>query len=210
MCNNETVINNERGFVLITSLLILLILLIIGVAATTTTTIELQIAGNEKVRQQTFYQADGGAELGTRVTYENALCINTGGFDETPADSGKMVVGGVEVFDLNFATPSGGTPPLPSDGTRDVVFYPGNAVDTAPHTNMTVGGRSLASAGSGLQMVAGYEGLGFGAAGGGTHVRYTINAQHLGQGNSESVIGLEWILSGHLINNASSSDCNFD
>jgi hypothetical protein len=210
MCENETFINNEKGFVLITSLLILLILLVIGVAATTTTTIELQIAGNEKVRQQTFYQADGGADLASRVTYENALCINSGGFDENPDGSGKMVIGGVEVLDLNFASPSGGNVPLPSDGTRDVAFYPGNAVDTAPHTNMTVGGRSLASAGSGLQMVSGYEGLGYGSAGGGTHVRYTINAQHQGEGNSESVVGLEWILSGHLINSASSLDCNFD
>lgn len=210
MCKNESIISNERGFVLIASLLILLILLVIGIAATTTSTIDMQIAANEKVHQQTFYQADGGAELGSRVTYENALCINTGGFVENPAGSGKRVIGQVEVLDLTFANPVAATPPLPSDGVRDVVFYPGIASDNDSHTNMTVGGRVVASTGSGLAMVAGYEGLGSAAAAGGTHVLYTINSQHRGQVNSESIVGLEWILSIQLINNASSADCNFD
>jgi hypothetical protein len=75
---------------------------------------------------------------------------------------------------------------------------------------MTVAGRTVATAGSGLQQVAGYEGLGKGAAAGGTHVLYTINSQHEGQANSQSLVGLEWKLSGHLINSASSADCKFD
>lgn len=52
--------NNEKGFVLVASLLILMILVVIGIAATNSTTIELQIAGNEKVTQQTFYAAESG------------------------------------------------------------------------------------------------------------------------------------------------------
>lgn len=210
MCKKETIVNNEKGFVLITSLLILLILLVIGIAATNTSTIEIQIAANEKIHQQTFYQADGGAELASRVTYENAMCINSGGFLENPSGTGKRVIGKVEVLDLSFANPGAGTPPMPSDGTRDVAYYPDTATDNDPHTNMTVAGRTVATAGSGLQQVAGYEGLGKGAAAGGTHVLYTINSQHEGQANSQSLVGLEWKLSGHLINSASSADCKFD
>jgi Tfp pilus assembly protein PilX len=210
MCEKETIVDNEKGFVLVTSLLILLILLVIGIAATNTSTIEIQIAANEKIHQQTFYQADGGAELASRVTYENAMCINSGGFLENPSGTGKRVVGKVEVLDLSFANPGAGTPPMPSDGTRDVVYYPDTATDNDPHTNMTVAGRTVATAGSGLQQVAGYEGLGKGAAAGGTHVLYTINSQHEGQANSQSLVGLEWKLSGHLINSASSADCKFD
>ncbi|MCK9295765.1 MAG: PilX N-terminal domain-containing pilus assembly protein [Desulfobulbaceae bacterium] len=210
MCKKESILSNERGFVLVASMLILLILLVIGIAATTTSTIDMQIANNEKVHQQTFYQADGGAELGSRVTYENALCINSGGFAEDPAGTGKRIIGKVEVLNLTFASPGGGVAPLPSDGVRDVVFYPGNASDDDSHTNMTIVGRTVATSGSGLAMVAGYEGLGSSSAAGGTHVLYTINSQHRGLGNSESVVGLEWKLSGHLINNASSADCKFD
>lgn len=54
-------INNEHGFVLVTSLLMLTILMIIGIAATNTTTIELQISGNDKLAKQTFYQAESEA-----------------------------------------------------------------------------------------------------------------------------------------------------
>lgn len=211
MMDKNKIMANESGFVLVTALLILLILLVIGIAATTTSTIDIQIAANEKMRQQAFYQADGGAELASRVTYENALCINMGGFLANPAGiNGGRAIGQVEVLDLTFANPAGGAVPLPSDAVRDVVFYPGNASDNDPHTNMTVGGVTVSSSGSGLAQVSAYEGLGQASAAGGTHVLYTINSQHRGAVNSESVIGLGWRLSSHLINNASSADCNFD
>lgn len=53
-------INNENGFVLVTTLLVLVILTFIGIAATNTTYFELNIAGNERVAQQRFYTADSG------------------------------------------------------------------------------------------------------------------------------------------------------
>ncbi|OQY21843.1 MAG: hypothetical protein B6I37_08055 [Desulfobacteraceae bacterium 4572_35.2] len=51
-------INNEGGFVLITSLLMLVILTIIGISATNTTTVELQIAGNDRIAKQVFYNQE--------------------------------------------------------------------------------------------------------------------------------------------------------
>lgn len=202
-------LNNERGFVLVASLMVLLLLVIIGVAATTSTYVELQIAGNEKVHKQSFYQADGGTELGIRVAFENALCINSDGFTETTVGSGEAVIGKVEVKDLTFAAPSDVVVSIPNDGIRDIVYYPDTAFDTDVHTNIAVSGQTMATAGSGLQMISGYEGLGKGAAAGGTHMLYDIIAQHRGINKSESVIGIQWRLSGHLINSASSSDCNF-
>jgi type II secretory pathway pseudopilin PulG len=210
MCKNNSVINNERGFVLIASLLILLILLVIGVAATTTSTIDMQIATNEKFHQQTFYQADGGAELASRITYENALCSsNFGGFTQNPAGSGTAVIGNagrVVVSDLNFADPAPGAVPLPSDAVRDVVYYPDNISDNDIHTNMTAGGFIDYGPGGGIG-VGGYEG------GGSAHdsaiVQYTINAQHRGMGNSESIVGLEWEMGLKLMDDAAPSDCNY-
>ena len=81
--------------------------------------------------------------------------------------------------------------------------------ENAPHTNLTVHGVTKNTAGSGLQMVSGYRGLGRASAAGGTHVRYAINAQRVGALNSHSTVTLEWRLSSHLINNASSFDCQY-
>ncbi|RLA96216.1 MAG: hypothetical protein DRG83_17650 [Deltaproteobacteria bacterium] len=53
-------VNNERGAILIIALLMLIILSLLGMAATDTTNIEIQIAGNEKVYKQAFYNADSG------------------------------------------------------------------------------------------------------------------------------------------------------
>jgi len=70
MMNNT--INNEHGFVLITSLLMLTVLMIIGIAATNTTTIELQISGNDKLAKQNFYNAEAAAmECAQRLENNN-------------------------------------------------------------------------------------------------------------------------------------------
>lgn len=59
----KTILNNDRGFVLITSLLMLMVLMIIGIAATDSTNIELQISANDKVSKQTFYVAESGWQV---------------------------------------------------------------------------------------------------------------------------------------------------
>jgi len=51
-------INNQKGFVLATSMLMLMVLTLIGISATTTTTTELQIAGNDRFAKQDFYNQE--------------------------------------------------------------------------------------------------------------------------------------------------------
>jgi len=53
--------NNEQGFVLVLALFMLTICTMIGMAAMSTSTIELDIAGNERVHKETFYQAEAGS-----------------------------------------------------------------------------------------------------------------------------------------------------
>lgn len=183
--------HNEQGFVLVVSLVILLILIVIGIVATNITTFELQISGNEKVHKQTFTQADGGSELGTRLIEENVACaegFNTTGDADGDGDQ-EAAIGIIIVDNLTFARP-GTVISDPSDFNRDV-FTPA-AYGTGPHTNMTFAGQTFATAGSGLQMVSGYEGLGKGSASGGSHISYDMNSQHLGPVNSQSLIALEW------------------
>ena len=53
-----SILKNEEGSVLLVGVMILLLLTIIGIAATNTTTIELQIAGNDRVHKTAFYAAE--------------------------------------------------------------------------------------------------------------------------------------------------------
>ncbi len=201
----------EDGFVLVTTLIFLVILSLLGLAGIMTSTVEIKIAGNDRLHKETFYQADGGTETGLVLAYENALCLNSGGFNEggTP---GEAEIGFIRVSNLSYSEPGQGTTVTPSDGppaVRDAVYYSAMGDDSRPHTNFTINGVSEYTPGSGLHMVSGYRYLGRGAAAGGSHVRYTINAQRVGELSSQSTVTLEWRLSGHLINSASSFDCKY-
>lgn len=91
MRRHVTQIDNEEGFVLITGLMILLVLTLLGLAATTNTTIELQIAGNDRLHKQTLYQAEGGAIMGTEILEQNFNC--TTGFAPTGGNPWADLVG---------------------------------------------------------------------------------------------------------------------
>ena len=61
MNNNISTESREQGFVLVLALFMLTICTIIGMAAMSTSTTELDIAGNERVHKETFYQAEAGS-----------------------------------------------------------------------------------------------------------------------------------------------------
>lgn len=106
--------------------------------------------------------------------------------------------------DTTITIPSKDYPSDPSDTQRIAAYYPidqnyPNGYDpgatnaaNAPHTNFTLLGRILTTEGQGLQMIAGYEGLGKGTAGGGAQIRYGIKSQHIGHTNSASIIWAVW------------------
>lgn len=205
---------NEDGFVLVTAMVMLVILTLLGTFALNTTIFELQISGNDRVAKQTFYQADGGTYLAERLTFENAVCYNFGGFTETETNPSATRINKVKVERLNlmdnlFYPEETLSITPPTDTARDAVYYDTWNSDATPHTNINVAGQIKFTPGSGLQMISGYEGLGSGTAAGGTHILYAINSQHNGVRDSESLVGTEWQLSLHLINNASSYDCNY-
>ena len=53
-------IANDRGSALVLALLVLVLLTLMGISATTTSTIEVQMAGNDKVHEMAFYAAESG------------------------------------------------------------------------------------------------------------------------------------------------------
>ena len=214
----------EEGFILVVTMLILVVLSIIGLSATSLTRTELQIAGNDRIHKETFYQADGGTELGIRLVYDNAICSRTSsGFTENYNSGNDTLIGDrVVVTDNTFAENTAATVTSidPTDASRQIAYYPdidltaGGAglfttYDTEPHTNIQMRGRTKRLAGSGLQMVSGYEGLGASSVGGGTSKEYTIGSRHLGMRNSASLVQVRWQISTHIINNASTLDCKY-
>lgn len=102
--------NNEEGFVLVTGLLILVVLTMLGIAATKNTSIELQIAGNDRLHKETFYQAEAGAILGSELLEQNFNCAT--GFDSTGNFSGQQyrnIRGYIRAWEQNdaFGNPNG-------------------------------------------------------------------------------------------------------
>ncbi len=177
--------NNSNGGVTIAALLILAVLTIIGISSISTSNMEVKIATNDKVHKMAFYAADGGSQLGTELLELNIACAS--GF----AGDDLAITDDITVVDRDFwmqAVAPGSVGSFPSDTERDVLIN--NAAGT--HTNLSIFGATAFGVGGAIEMAAGYEGKGKGAAGGGVSLLYEIHSQHLGLQNSESVVAIEW------------------
>ncbi|ACN15856.1 PilX [Desulforapulum autotrophicum HRM2] len=188
-------VNNDSGSALIMALLILTVLTIIGISAVTTSTIETKIASNDMLHKKAFYSADGGTEVGREVLEQNVAC--PAGFKTEPLTIGTAVIEN-KSFALEENEPGS---EYPTDTVRDVHFP---ADDTQPHTNIIAFGNTQLSKGSALQMAAGYEGKGKGAAGGGGEIIYSLYAKFQGKRNSRSCIMIHYR---HLIGHE--GECNY-
>jgi Tfp pilus assembly protein PilX len=75
MKNPLHIVNNETGSLMVIGVVILMLLTFIGIAITTTTSIELQIAGNDKLQKFAFYTADGATEVASELLEQNLGCM---------------------------------------------------------------------------------------------------------------------------------------
>lgn len=219
MSSPNNIKDNEQGFVLVTSLLIMLVLTIIGIAGSRNTSTELLIAGNDRTYKETFFNADGGAEVGQELLEQNLACIT--GFPSknnfvspyTDLNGGALVDNFAYVKTIDFWRNFSPTD-VPSDindndtygiQNRDI-FFPVNTYSTSnPHTNLNIAGSTKLTTGSAIQMAAGYEGKGYALGSGGAYLIYDIFSQHLGKNNSESVIHVFYR---HIIGDEGS--CNYN
>jgi len=208
---------NEEGFALVLALMFMVVLTIIGIAATTNTSLELQIAGNEKVHKKTFYAAEAGAVLSTEILEQNLNCV-TGFVANVSPDAGLPSAADDQLrvyanatnglaFWLNQAPSTGttgGTCNVNPAHNVDISFPVANFASGIEKTDVYVGGHAQMLPGGSLQMAAGYERKGKSAAGGGVARYYDIISRHNGLVNSESVILFGWR---HLV--GSESTCNY-
>ena len=203
-------VRNEQGFVLIISMMMLVILTLFGTFATNTSVIELGISGNDRVSKESFYQADGGTEAGIELVEQNLACpvgFKSPGIINNNDATSFLTISGVDIFDRKFAvdekeadvagahsTSTFTDPDFPSDTIRSIRIPgdPANRNDIAPHTNIAAYSVTKYAEGSAIEMAAGYEGKGHGAAGGGGIRAVEIVSAHIGNRNALSKIHVQW------------------
>jgi hypothetical protein len=205
---------NEEGFALVVALMALVILSLIGIAGLNTSIFEGQIAGNDWSAKRTFYKSDGGTELGSELLEYNFSC---GNITSTKITS-KVKVITSQLFH-NTLTPTSSFPDTldtpasnpprdlcwpNADPSKPVVLADCNVGSTAEHTNIKIFGDISLNPGAAIQMAAGYEGKGKGAAGGGAAYLHQIHSQNVGPRGGESVVRVEWR---HLVGQEDPTGC---
>ena len=206
-------LNNEDGFVMVVALMILVILTLIGTAGLETSTFEEQIAGNDWMAKQTFYKADGSTELGAELLEYNFSCG-----DVTQAKVKRLRVNTASLFKndiTQWQTAHPNPADYPSIALRDLCWPSGDADQENPtltqcdagqfeRVNIKMFGKIGYNPGSAIQMAAGYEGKGKGAAGGGAAYTHEIHSQNQGVRGNEAVIRIEWM---HLVGQEDPTGC---
>ncbi len=189
---------NEDGSALVIVLLFLVLMTVIGLSSNKTTGVEIKIAANDKAYKQTFYEADGGTEVARELLEQNLSC--PGGFPNDDyyieyGDSSAFLKVGTKDFYLNV---DDSTSDYSISDTNWDFYYPDND-DTDntedfsdSHTKVVVYGNTELSEGNALQMIAGYEGKGKSAAGGGAQIVYNLASMHEGMQNSKVTIMINY------------------
>lgn len=161
-------LNNERGAVLITTLLLLVIITLIGLIAINTATVDIQISGQTKRSSRAFGGAEAGIDLATPVieaTLEQLIL--------TPAS----IAGAVYSADILNASEILNDQLAAELATfnADITFANiGQGVQVSIDIDRL---NSVTIPGGAIEFAAGYEGVGSGAAGGGTGVLLQVTSQ---------------------------------
>ncbi|MFC1844335.1 hypothetical protein ACFLZ5_06040 [Thermodesulfobacteriota bacterium] len=217
------VFSNQHGSVINVALLILILIFLIGIGLSKMSTTDIKIANNIKQDVTTFYEADTGLEETGEMIEQNLACPI--GFKDFGGNGYEIIGGKFFFFKDNFTfarneRKKGAIPGVDPTDLEVSFFYPPEIVkptyppeladpsidlNKEPHTTVSVGGASRFTAGSAIQMAAGYEGLGKGSAAGGSSIIYDVYAQTVGKNNTASTHFMQWV---HLI--IPLGDCNFD
>lgn len=176
-------VNNESGVALIFALMMLLLLTVIGISAMNNTDIETAIARNHKVYKLTFYAADAGNEISKELIEQ---AIEARGWKNEIGTT--KTVGQITVYDKDFWLSDDLGTTVPTSSARDADFTIGRG-----STYLLFGANSELSSGGAVQMAAGYEGVGKGAAGGGAWLIYDVRALHEGVNNGRAQVKGQWL-----------------
>jgi Tfp pilus assembly protein PilX len=168
--------DNEKGYILITSMLMLLVLTVIGLAAINTSTIENKLSGNMRLRERNVSKADGGLGISNKIIEHLVREGDQTGFADIIGDATLET----ELRSVSFDCDTN------EDANPDVSY----AVDDAAANNVNVDIDKMYNTwgNDAIEFAAGYEGLGKGGASG-FRVFYRINASSSGLASSAAEVG---------------------
>jgi len=172
--------------VLISALLLLLIVSFMAVGMSTDTSMDVRIAGYQKFKAVSFGYAESAVNAGTEILEDNIYEAGWSGTDFPYPNLSNQYVpnGGITIV----GSTNGNFYLNDNLGRNQTLAMTGNiAAGVVVQRIVTKPGQGGAS-----QMAAGYEMLGKGAAGGGIHVIYNLEAQGTGAGQARSDVGMHY------------------
>lgn len=207
------VVLNRNGSVINVALLILILIFLVGIGLSKISTTDVKIASNLKTKTTTFYEAETGLKDAGEMIEQNMLCPPYGFKDTPPAidllnPKEEIIDNYFHFNNVEFARKNLRQEAfIPSiDGSDADFYYPEGdyvADPEAPHTTIKIGGVARYATGSAIQMAAGYEGLGKGAANKGFSYLFDVYARRIGSNNSTALHYMQWI---YL---PSAGECNY-
>jgi Tfp pilus assembly protein PilX len=195
----HVMLGSEEGIAMLTVLMLTIILTVIGIAAITTTSLDIKMAGGERIRETSVQAAESCMSSSVQIIQQT---LTDGAIPASllPGLSSSPCIGTYDPSAGTCTTKALGTAPGQnplqaeimgqSDGnpdSGDPSTYAAPATAACPNCNavLTVPGyvvnvdidRLFArpKAGSALQFAAGYSGTAGGAAGGGIEILYRID-----------------------------------
>jgi Tfp pilus assembly protein PilX len=166
--------SRQLGSALVIALIVLAILGAIGLMALDVADINLFISTNDRDSKEAFFHADSGVNLGHEFLEVSIEITNSTFYsDGTNATDARTWQNSTLFNAADFTT----------------TWYVNGTMATFVRSGTLNSG---VLEGSAMQIGAGYEGVGKGAAGGGTFTNYLIRAHRVGQRNSIAEVDLGW------------------
>ena len=179
---NTKSVTSEHGSALVIAVIVLAILAALGIAALDVADMNMFISANDRDTKESFFHADSGANIGHEFL-EAAHYSGNSTFYESDATVWQNLA-----YDNCTNFPSWGDCRNCTDA-EFLEFYKSNDMATYIRAGSL---RSGFVEGSAAQIGAGYEGIGKGAAHGGTYTDYLIRSRRYGKRESRAEVDLGW------------------
>lgn len=161
----------ENGSALVLAIIVLVILSLLGVVGLDVADMNTKIAANDRDAKDAFFQADAGVNMGHEYLEISIDAVNSTFYGSDAQIWNNETVAGFST--ANF--------PLQ--------FYISGSSGTYIRSGMLGSGEMEGAA---IQMSAGYEGVGKGAAHGGSYTLFLIRSHREGRLNSRAEVDLGW------------------
>ena len=177
----QAILRREDGIAMLTMLMLTVILTVIGIAAITTTTMDLKLAGGERLREVSTNTAEACLSSAVQIIQQTLANSAVPASIQGPAPQNPVIMNPITLSQEITGV-------LGYEQFPDTADFADPAA--VPNAVLTVGGvrvnididRLFArpKPGSSLAFAAGYEGTGAGAAGGGVEILYRISCYSSG------------------------------